>query len=838
MVFSFLGKLNEKRVLRRFYETVALINTFEESMKSLSQEELFNSSSKLRERLTSGESSDQILPEAFALVREASVRTLGQRHFDVQLIGGMVLHEGKIAEMGTGEGKTLVATLPAYLNALSNNGVHIVTVNDYLAKRDTVWMGQIYNALGLRVSCLVHDGAYLYDQSYVEEKIENEADRQRDLVGGFRVVEKFLRPISRKEAYDADITYGTNHEFGFDYLRDNLVLRTSDRTQRGHFFSIIDEVDSILIDEARTPLIIAAPDETSSDFYKTFSRIVERLQNEIDYEVDEKLKTVHLTDEGTTKVEKMLGISNIFDPENSRLVHFLQESLKAHTLFKRDRNYVVKNNEVIIVDEFTGRMLHGRRYSGGLHQAIEAKEGVVVQNENKTYAQITLQNYFRLYKKISGMTGTAQTSAEEFSKVYGLEVVSIPPNKTRVREDINDLIYKTKDEKYKAVAEDVKKRHELGQPVLIGTTSISNNETISSYLSSIGIPHEVLNAKNNEREGAIIAQAGKLGAVTVATNMAGRGVDIILGGNPQIIEDAEKVKKLGGLHVVGTERHEARRIDNQLRGRSGRQGDPGSTHFFLSLEDDLVRIFGGDRVKKLMDAVNFPEGVPIESPMISKAVNQAQQKVEGANFDARKHLLEYDDVLNKQRIAFYGKRNQLLVAGEKNEIREPLFDIFSKFVERARDYILKAHSEKPDEAEKEIKKLEEKFATFPEKIESERALIIGQHLVRILDTLWVEHLENLESLRDSVNIRAYGQHEPLVEYRREAHFLFQQLNANFESYAFQTIFPFFDVDIEKIKEQSKMVGRKTTEQSSEKRIGRNDPCWCGSGKKYKKCHGK
>ena len=840
-MFSFLSHIGEKKIIKRLEDIASLVLTFEDELKNLSSEELKNKTKGLKERLQSGELDEHILPEAFALVREASCRTLQKRHFDVQMMGGVILHEGKIAEMRTGEGKTLVATLPAYLNALSEKGVHIVTVNDYLAKRDTVWMGQVYYTLGLTISCIVHDGAYMYDPEFKgggEEHVpERSLDRERDMVGGFKVVEEFLRPISRKDAYRADITYGTNHEFGFDYLRDNLVMRTEDRVQRPYYYAIIDEVDSILIDEARTPLIIASPDQASSEYYKMFARVAERLEKDKDYIVDEKFRSVNATDEGIEKVEKIIGVSNIFDPEHSRLVHFFQESLRAKSLFFRDRDYVVRNGEIIIVDEFTGRMLQGRRYSGGLHQAIEAKENVLVKEENRTYAQITIQNYFRLYKKISGMTGTAQTSAEEFHKVYGLDVMSIPTNKPMIREDFEDRIYKTKEAKYRAIAEEVKERHKKGQPVLLGTTSISNNETLSAYLSSAGVPHETLNAKNNEREGAIIAQAGRFRAVTVATNMAGRGVDIILGGNPPVTEETEKVKTLGGLHVIGTERHDARRIDNQLRGRAGRQGDHGSSQFFLSLEDDLVRIFGGERISRLMVTLNFPEDVPIETKMISKAVNQAQQKVEGANFDMRKHLLEFDDVLNKQRSAIYTKRNAYLEMGEKNEIRNIMWDILSKFHINAREEMIREAEYNPSESlDQKLNELDEKLKKVPETLEPERGLIIGQHLVRIMDTLWVEHLENLEGLRDSVNIRAYGQHEPLTEYRREAHILFQALNKNFEALIWNTIFPIFDFDLKQIKTEEPKT--KVSIPSNAKDIGRNDPCWCGSGKKFKKCHGK
>ena len=828
-------------MLKRLEDVVFLVNTYENGFEGLSLGELKEKSLALKQRIKDGELEEQVLPEAFALVREASKRTLGQRHFDVQIMGGVVLHEGKIAEMKTGEGKTLVATLPAYLKGLSGKGVHVVTVNDYLARRDAVWMGQIYHALGLRVSCLTHDGSSMYDPAF---EMEETTDVERDIVGGFRVVEKFLRPISRKEAYEADITYGTNHEFGFDYLRDNLSYDFGNMVQRGHEYAIIDEVDSILIDEARTPLIIAAPDKASSEYYKTFSRILSNL-SEGDYEVDEKLRTANLTDLGIEKTEHILGIENIFSPENSRLVHFLNESLKAKTLFKRDRDYMVKDGEIVIVDEFTGRMLHGRRYSGGLHQAIEAKEGVSVREENRTYAQITLQNYFRLYKRIAGMTGTAETSAEEFHKVYSLDVISVPTNKQLIREELPDRIYKTKEAKYEAIAHGVKERHEKGQPILVGTTSIQNNEIISGYLSKAGVPHEVLNAKNNEREGSIIAQAGRVGAVTVATNMAGRGVDIILGGNPPNEEEAKKVREeLGGLFVLGTERHEARRIDNQLRGRCGRQGDPGSSQFFLSLEDDLVRIFGGDRIKRLMEMFNLPVDMPIEAKMVSKAVNQAQQKVEGANFDARKHLLDFDDVLNKHRTAIYSKREKMLKLGFAGEIMPLIRDVLSILVEKQKNIAasLVENSEEKEKIEKALLTSEERIKKIPEKIEPERSVVLGQHLARIMDMLWVEHLESLEGLRDSVNIRAYGQHEPLVEYRREAHILFKSMNDNFETLAWNTVFPILEMDIEKIKHGNEAASRQAESSkkpgADSKHIGRNDPCWCNSGKKYKKCHGK
>ncbi len=763
-------------------------------------------------------------------MREASRRTLGQRHFDSQIIGGIVLHKGRIAEMMTGEGKTLSATTAAYLNALSGKGVHVVTVNDYLARRDASWMGQIYNALGLTVSCIVHNTAYRYDSSFESGGL----DKERDELGNFKVVENFLRPISRKDAYLADITYGTNHEFGFDFLRDNLALRLNDKVQREHNYVIIDEVDSILIDEARTPLIIASPDQESSSFYKVFATVSKNLQPEEDYLVDEKLKSVSITDSGIEKVEKMLKITNIYSPESARLVHFLQESLKAKALFNRDKEYIVKNGEIIIVDEFTGRLLQGRRYSGGLHQAIEAKEGVQVKDENRTYAQITIQNYFRLYKKISGMTGTAQTSAEEFHKVYNLEVVVVPTNRPMVRHDAPDVVYKNKKAKYQAIVEEVKKRHEKGQPILLGTSSISNNEIISDYLKHAGIVHEVLNAKNNEKEGAIIAQAGRSGAITVATNVAGRGVDIVLGGNPATTEEARRVVESGGLHVIGTERHEARRIDNQLRGRSGRQGDAGGTQFFLSLEDDLLRIFGGDKIGRLMDSFNLPEDLPIESRMVSSAVNQAQARVEGANLDLRKHLLEFDDVLNKQRTAVYKRRLNYLELGEKNEIRSILEEALKHFVdENIKNIGLNPEVDLTDR-DKKVSELNDKLQGIPKEFERERSVAVAEHMVRILDMLWIGNLENLEALRESVNIRAYGQHEPLVEYRKEAFKLFQELSFNFESMLFNTVFEVLGADIEKLKNPVVVVQKPR----DVKEPGRNDPCWCGSGKKHKKCHGK
>lgn len=767
----------------------------------------------------------ELLPRAFALVRETARRTLGQRHFDVQLMGGVVLHEGKIAEMRTGEGKTLSATLPVYLNALRGEGVHVVTVNEYLAKRDAVWMGQVYHALGMSVACLVHEGAMLYDPTWkIDQRAEGMIDAERDSTGSFLVQTNYLRPIPRREAYLADITYGTNHEFGFDYLRDNLAHRREGQVQRGHPYAVIDEVDSILIDEARTPLIISAPDRESSNFYKTFARVVTRLDRETDYLVDEKHRSVDITDEGINKVEKMVGIQNLYSPDNLRLTHYLQESLRAKELYLKDRDYVNKAGEIIIVDQFTGRLMLGRRYSGGLHQAIEAKEGVAIKEESRTYAQISIQNYFRLYKKLGGMTGTAETSAEEFDKVYKLPVVTIPTHQPMIRLDLQDLVYKNKDAKYDAIVKDIKERHEKGQPILIGTVSIEKNEELSRRLFKAGLSHEVLNAKNNEREGSIIAQAGKYGAITVATNMAGRGVDIILGGNPPSPNEAQKVKDAGGLHVVGTERHDSRRIDNQLRGRGGRQGDPGSSQFFLSVEDDLMRIFGGDRIKGLMETLKVPDDMPIQAGMLNRVIAQAQSKVEGMNFDARKHLLEYDDVLNKQRLAIYKKRQQIL---EEQKV-------------------LPINNQRPTNSDGEIESETPKPQTLDLVPLSPSALAM---VLSMLDMMWMNHLENMEELADGVRLRAYGQHDPLVEYRREGYLMYQEMLKQFDVWLSE--------NAERLSSTNKESSSSNNESKTNERIsvapfgnskkdstfvdgakvGRNDPCPCGSGKKYKKCHG-
>lgn len=816
--------LNREKKYKKF---ITGINRLESELEGKEDGELQKKSEELKRLAQEDEknlNNFNVVCEAFALVREAAKRTLNQRHFDVQLRGGLVLNEGKIAEMLTGEGKTLAATLAAYLNALSGRGVHIITVNDYLARRDTVWMGQIFHFLGLKVSCLVHDNAYFYDPNILTSDVNN-IDKERDVLGGFKVVQEFLKPISRKEAYSADITYGTNHEFGFDYLRDNLSLRLTDQVQRPLDYAIIDEVDSILIDEARTPLIIANPDVQASQFYKIFARLVENLKPGEDYLADEKTKSASITEEGINRVEKMLGIKNLYGPENFQLVHFLEESLKAKAHFHRDKQYIVKNGEVIIIDEFTGHLMYGRRYSAGLHQAIEAKEwltdrGVEVKAETRTLAQITIQNYFRLYKKIAGMTGTAQTSAEEFHKVYNLEVASIPPNKPMIRQNYPDAIYKTREAKYEAVIKKIKELQSRGQPILVGTPSTDQNEILSSLLFQNGIPHEVLNAKNHEREGSIIAQAGKLGAVTVATNRAGRGVDIVLGGNPQNPEAARRVRDLGGFFVLGTERHEARRIDNQLRGRAGRQGDPGASQFFLSLEDDLLRIFGGEKIKNLMQTFKLPEEMPIESQLVSKAVNSAQTKVEGINFDIRRHLLDFDDILNKQRAFIYSQRQKILkeIDGSNSLTINPEQ---GRRIEEGNFQTLFQEITGQELSPEQKTKLNRELETF-----------LGQQMLRIIDLLWMGNLENLEAMREAVNLRAYGQHEPLVEYRQESYRLFKTLQADFQNLVSEMT--------TQILANPPEIKPSVPVQSIEpaKKIGRNDPCPCGSGKKYKKCHGK
>jgi preprotein translocase subunit SecA len=748
------------RFLAGAHPIVSRVNEREETYKAMSDKELSAQTLRLKERLSGGETLDDILPDAFAVVREAARRTLGQRHYDVQLIGGLALHNRKIAEMRTGEGKTLVATLPAYLNALSEKGVHIITVNDYLARRDAVWMGQIYAFLGLTVAVINgQNQSYLYDPSHVPPKETDEADRERDELGSFKVAYEFLRPVSKHDAYAADITYGTNSEFGFDYLRDNTVYRKSDLAQRtddrgGHHYAIIDEIDSILIDEARTPLIISMATRDAENLYETFAKIAQGLSEAEDYEVDEKKHAVLLTDAGIEKAEKMLGIENIYTDAGIRYVHHLETAVRAKALYKRDQQYVVREDKIVIVDEFTGRLQPSRRWSEGLHQAIEAKEGVFIQEESRTFASITYQNYFRMYGKLAGMTGTARTSAEEFYKVYGLEVIEIPTNQVIRRVDRNDLIFQTEKGKFDALAKRVKELHEKGQPVLIGTVSIEKNELLGMHLQKEGIPYTMLNAKNHEQEGEIIAQAGRKGAVTVATNMAGRGVDIKLGGVLATPEEHQEIVALGGLFVIGTERHEARRIDDQLRGRSGRQGDPGETQFYVSLEDSLMRIFASDTVKNMMGRLGIPDDMPIENRLINRSLESAQTKIEGLNFDARKHVLEFDDVLNTQRTSVYGSRRKLLTG-----THEDIAGILGEMLEGNVDII--------DIVEK--KRIEMGDGAF---YESVRRLIL-----QTIDMFWVEHLELMDHTRSSVSLRAYGQRDPLVEYRREGLRLFRDMQA-------------------------------------------------------------
>jgi len=825
------GDANE-RYINKIRPLLEEVSSFEEQISKLSDDALKNKTGEFKNQFLKGASLDEILAEAFAAVRETAKRTLKQRHFDEQILGGIALHQGKIAQMATGEGKTLTATLSAYLNAIPHSAgdkkatVHIITVNDYLARRDTVWMGQIYQFLGITVGCVNSDGSYIYDPAHTGKNL----DAVRDETGSFRVVHEFLRPATKKDAYSCDIIYGTNTEFGFDYLRDNLVNDLSQVISPGRAFAIVDEVDSILIDEARTPLIISMPDAESPKLYETFAKIVPRLKENEDYNVDLKMRTTVITETGLNKVEKILGMDNIYEERGIKYVHHLEQALRAEALFHKDKDYVVKNGEVIIVDEFTGRLLQGRRYSEGLHQAIEAKEGVRVQQESRTLATVTFQNFFRLYKKLAGMTGTAATSAEEFYKVYNLGVVIVPTHKPMIRKDLSDRIYKTEEAKFKAVVKEIKERHDRGQPVLIGTISIENNEKLSQMLSREGIKHEVLNAKQHEREAAIHAQAGRFEAVTVATNMAGRGVDIILGGNPQDPEEARRILDLGGLHVIGTERHEARRIDNQLRGRSGRQGDPGSSQFFASLEDSLLKIFGGERIKNLMNTLNIPEDQPIEAGLVSRAIESAQTKIEGFNFDARKHVLEYDDVMNRHRSLVYKKRQEILLGISRDEILGLLKNQISE------GNVEDLYNQKEKEMGPELMRQVEKLV-----------------MLNTLDNLWMNHLEDMEYLRDSVRLRAYGQRDPLVEYKNEGRQLFKDLLLNFEAQVATIILkvqpPRISTNIEaRNPKQAQNPNDQNSKQfrnsdfgfriSQSGKIGRNDPCPCGSGKKYKKCHGR
>lgn len=874
------GDPNEK-VLKKLEPLVAQINELEKDIEKLSDSELKEKTSEFKKRLKDKETLDDILPEAFSVVREAAKRSLGQRHYDVQLVGGIVLHQGKIAEMKTGEGKTLVATLPLYLNSLEGNGCHIITPNDYLSRVGGGWMGPVYHVLGVSVGIITNEISGIYDSDY--EDVHDHGDERL----------MHWRPVTRKEAYDADVTYGTNNEFGFDYLRDNLAQNIKAKVQGSHNYAIVDEIDSILIDEARTPLIISAPNEASSELYGKFARIVPTLNEDKDYNVDYKMRTVSITDEGIDKVEKALGVKNIYDSTKGggvRYVHNLEQTLKAHILFARDKNYVVKDGEVIIVDEFTGRLMKGRRYSEGLHQAIEAKEGVDVKEESRTLASITFQNYFRMYKKLSGMTGTALTSAEEFDRVYELEIVAIPTNKPMIRDDMPDFVFRTEEGKLKALVRDLKERHKTGQPILIGTTSIEKNEYLSKFLQKEGISHEILNAKNHEREGSIISQAGVLGVVTVATNMAGRGVDIILGGSPLNEENANAVKKLGGLHVIGTERHEARRIDNQLRGRAGRQGDMGSSQFYLSLEDEIMKVFGGEKIQNLMKTLKLPEDQPIESKLVSNAIENAQGKIEGFNFDSRKRLLEYDEVLNKHRETIYKKRNKILSASDvelKEMIESYIESFFEKFftVHLSGEYAEGWDMEELFEELKTVTTFESSFyeglrgiskeklsstevrekiqKTILEKlmnIYAEKEEKLGMNamrgverwvMIRTIDMLWMDHLDALAHMRDSVRLRAYAQRDPLIEYKNEGLGMFKILLNGVESGIVHT---FFKIDANVTHHHHNHEGHQHKQQEGQSllrggavpprkveigkngiKIGRNDPCPCGSGKKYKKC---
>jgi preprotein translocase subunit SecA len=831
------GSKNEREI-KKLQPMVDRINALEPGMQALRDEEFPALTGKFRQRLENGEALDELLPEAFAAAREAARRTLSMRHFDVQLIGGMVLHQGKIAEMKTGEGKTLAATLPAYLNALTGRGVHIVTVNDYLARRDTEWMGHIYRFLGLKVGTILHG----------------------------------LTDRERQQAYGADITYGTNNEFGFDYLRDNMKFDRRALVQRDLNYAIVDEVDSILIDEARTPLIISGPAEKSTDLYYQVNAVIPRLVKERDYSIDEKARTVVLTEEGVARCEKLLNVENLYDPQAIEILHHINQALKAHTLFKLDVDYIVKDGEVIIVDEFTGRLMPGRRYSEGLHQALEAKEGVKIENENQTLATITFQNYFRMYDKLAGMTGTADTEAPEFKKIYNLDVAVIPTNKPMIRIDHPDVIYKTKREKYEAVLDEIEELHAKGQPVLVGTISIDVSEQLSKKLKARGIPHEVLNAKHHEKEAEIVARAGQRGAVTISTNMAGRGTDIVLG---------EGVVDLGGLHILGTERHEARRIDNQLRGRSGRQGDPGSSRFYMALEDDLLRIFGGERITGIMERLGMGEGEPIEHGLISRAIENAQSKVEAHNFEIRKHLLEYDDVMNQQREVIYGQRREILMGKDLKSsilemIRSAAEGIADSFADEKThpeywdlkaisDAVFKQFNFRPRGLTPEAREgldhdglvgmlVEEATAVY-----EGREALVGSDIFRQLermvmlqtiDSFWKDHLLSMDHLKEGIGLRGYAQQNPLLVYKKEGFELFQNLMARIEE---ETLAILFRVQIgqpEKVeplvrpREQPLIFSgsggeppRPAAKRNPDK-VGRNAPCPCGSGRKYKKCCGR
>ncbi len=906
LVKAIVGDPSE-RALGKYRTIVESINNMEPEIKKLSDEQLSAKTTEFRQRLADGEALDDILPEAFAVVREAAVRTLGQRHYDVQMIGGIVLHSGRIAEMKTGEGKTLTATLPLYLNALVGKGAHLVTPNDYLSKYGLQQMGHIYHLLGLTAGVIQNTGGDPNTGSFIfDPEFPSEDDRYQN-----------LRPCTRREAYAADITYGTNNEFGFDYLRDNMIYEKSQKSQRDLFYAIVDEVDNILIDEARTPLIISGPSDPPSDYYKTFAAIVrtlspssqESIDNEEpdgDYVVDLKDRVSYLTEAGIEKVESKLGIDQLYHPDNAEMIPYLDNSLRAHALYHRDREYVVQDGQVIIVDEFTGRMMYGRRFSEGLHQAIEAKEGVQIRQENLTLATITFQNFFRMYKKLAGMTGTALTEAEEFEKIYNLEVVAIPTNVPVVRDDREDLIYATEKAKFDAVVTEIRERYDAGQPVLVGTVAIETSERLSKLLDRAGVKHQVLNAKQHEREASIIAQAGRPKAVTIATNMAGRGVDILLGGNPegiaretlrhqgldvtdatpeqwqealakareQVKQDRQNVLNAGGLFVLGTERHEARRIDNQLRGRAGRQGDPGETRFYLSLEDDLMKRFGGDRVKGFMNWANIPEDEPIEHRLISNSISQAQIRVEGHNFDIRKRVLEYDDVVNRQREIIYGERTRML---EESDLREQYYDMLQELLTREiKEYISEDDAPEDWDVEGLYQRLytifpvpeditpdtlanadgygelqdliidaanaayENKISEFGElaKMAEERVML------RAIDNHWQRHLTDLDVLREGIGLVSIAQRDPLVEYKREAFVMFNEMRTEIRRQAVQDI---FRTQINVVQRQpaprrmqatrpGAVQDTKPEPARANNKLGRNDPCWCGSGKKYKQCH--
>jgi len=878
-MLKWLGGLidsNEKE-LKRLQPIINRINELEPEFERLSDDELRTKTDDFKTRLKTGSSLDELLPEAFAAVREAAKRTIGQRHFDVQLIGGIVLHQGKIAEMKTGEGKTLVATLPLYLNSLTGQGCHLVTVNDYLARRDPYWMGPIYHALGVSVASIYpqqtpdeHTPARLYDPDF------DSGDKEW----------QHFRSVSRAEAYQADITYGTSSDFGFDYLRDNMVTDLSRCVQHQLNYAIVDEVDNLLVDEARTPLIISGQAEEAAQKYHVFARLVPRLRQELDYTVEEKTRTVNLTDAGITTMEGMLkreGLlksPDLYDPANHSLTHYLDSALKAHVVYKKDREYMVKDGQVIIVDEFTGRLMFGRRYSEGLHQAIEAKEGVKVQRESMTFATITIQNYFRMYDKLAGMTGTAVTEAEEFHRIYKLDVLVIPTHKPMIREDFPDQIYRDEKAKFKAVVREIEQLHKEGRPVLVGTVSIEKSEVLGDLLKRKGIPYQVLNAKYHEKEAGVIAQAGQPGAVTVATNMAGRGVDIVLGGKdptngdkPGWQEQHNQVIEFGGLHIIGTERHEARRIDNQLRGRAGRQGDPGSTRFYVSLEDDIMRRFGGDRIKGFMQWAGMDEDTPIENALLTKAITDVQKRVEGYHFDMRKHLVEYDDVVNKHREVIYGERKKILSGADLKTnilsmVREEIegmvaarlgdehgadWDVEGLMADVATIFPLPPTVNASALSQLKPKQIGDKLTSLAETLYEERGKELGSDNMRVMerlvtlrmiDNLWVEHLTVMEDMRQGIGLMAVGQRDPLVAYKREGHNRFQDLMSTIQHDVVHTIYHVRPVKKEAPSPMAQVAaGRAGGDQKQPlkvagKKVGRNDPCPCGSGKKYKKCCGK